>query len=65
MVITGFNISKANQLIQDFSVLQLDETNTKHFAAKAAIIHLEKLKLLIDTDLTDFNQQIEHLKTYL
>ena len=62
---TQFNISKAEQLIKDFSLFVCDGSNTKFFAAKSAIIHLEKIKELLDTDLEDFNQQIEHLKTYL
>ncbi len=61
---TQFNISKAEKLLKDFSIF-IDGSNTKFFAAKSAIIHLEKLKELLDTDLEDFNQQIEHLKTYL
>jgi len=62
---TQYNISKAEQLMKDFSIFVVDASNTKFFAAKSAIMHLEKLKELIDTDVEDFNQQIEHLKTYL
>lgn len=62
---TQYNISKAEQLMKDFSIFVADASNTKFFAAKSAIMHLEKLKELIDTDVEDFNQQIEHLKTYL
>lgn len=61
---TPYNVSKAEKLLKDFSLF-VDASNTKFFAAKSAIIHLEKLKELLDTDLEDFNQQIEHLKTYL
>lgn len=62
---TQYNANKAEQLMKDFSIFVTDASNTKFFAAKSAIIHLEKLKELIDTDVEDFNQQIEHLKTYL
>lgn len=62
---TQYNIGKAEGLIKDFSIFVVDAGNTKFFAAKSAIIHLEKLKLILDTDVENFNQQIEHLKTYL
>lgn len=61
---TPYNVSKAEKLLKDFSIF-IDGSNTKFFAAKSAIIHLEKLKELLDTEPEDFNQQIEHLKTYL
>ena len=43
---TQYNISKAEQLIKDFSIF-VDGNNTKFFAAKSAIIHLEKTKTVI------------------
>ncbi len=64
-MINNNNVIKAEKLIKDFSIFVADANNTRYFAAKAAIIHLEKLKTLLDTNIENFNEQIQHLKTYL